>query len=264
MKEKEYDKYVKFYTEFGAVLKEGLHYDWENKDALTDLLLFQSTTTAPDTYRSLEQYVKAMPSDQKEIYYLIGESKNACVSSPHLEVFKAKKYEVLFLTDPVDEWIAPNLNEYQKKPLKSVTQQDLDLGDKKEQEAKQKQASETFKDLQSYLKKQLETKVKDVRFSSRLTDSASCLVNDEQTMSEQMIKMFKMMGQAVPEQKRILELNPTHPLITALQKKIASGGDLGEYAELLYEQAIVAEGGKLENPLAFAQKISRLLTKVLE
>lgn len=264
MKEKEAEKYLKFYREFGAVLKEGLHYDWENKEALTELLLFESTKTKPGEYRSLDEYVQGMPGEQKEIYYCLGENRQVCAGSPHLEIFKNKQYEVLFFLDAVDEWIVPQILEYKKKKLKSITDRNLDLGDQKELKETQKKASTDYKELVDYLKKKFENKIQDVQFSARLTDSPCCLVNNEQAMSEQMLRMYKMMGQDMPEQKKILELNPQHPLISALQKMAQQApAELDEYAELLFGQAIIAEGGKLENPLEFVQKLSKLITKAI-
>ncbi|GBR76023.1 molecular chaperone HtpG [Candidatus Termititenax persephonae] len=255
LKEKEPEKYLKFYKEFGAALKEGLHYDYEHKEALADLLLFP--TSGSEKYRSLEEYVKDMPRDQKDIYYLISETRGQALASPHLGALQAKKYEVLFLHDIIDEFVIPQLYEYRGKKLQAIDKADIDLGDKKESEAKLKEAAEKFGGLLSGLKTVLGSQVQDVRFSARLTDSPCCLAVDTGAMSPQMIKMFKSMGQEVPDQKKILELNPVHPLIQKLQHTAPE--KLAGFAKLLYGQAVIAGGGKLDNPLDFAKQLNEVL-----
>jgi molecular chaperone HtpG len=255
MRDKEPEKYLKFYKEFGAALKEGLHYDYENKDALADLLLF--TTSRSEKFRGLAEYVKDMPRGQKDIYYLVSETRGQALASPHLGAFKTKDYEVLFLHDIVDEFVIPQLYEYQGKKLQAIDKADLELGDKKETENKLKEAAEKFGGLLNNLKAALQNQVQDVRFSARLTDSPCCLAAGADAMSPQMLKMFKSMGQEVPEQKKILELNPEHPLIQKLQN--AAPEKLGGFAKLLYGQAIIADGGKLDDPLDFAKQLNELL-----
>jgi molecular chaperone HtpG len=255
MRDKEPEKYLKFYKEFGAALKEGLHYDYENKDALADLLLF--TTSKSEKFRSLAEYVKDMPRGQKDIYYLVSETRGQALASPHLGAFKTQNYEVLFLHDIVDEFVIPQLYEYQGKKLQAIDKADLELGDKKETETKLKAAAEKFSGLLDKLKAALPDKVQDVRFSARLTDSPCCLAAGADALSPQMLKMFKSMGQEVPEQKKILELNPEHPLIQKLQN--AAPEKLGGLAKLLYGQAVIADGGKLDDPLDFAQQLNELL-----
>ncbi|MDR1452638.1 MAG: molecular chaperone HtpG [Candidatus Margulisbacteria bacterium] len=257
LKEKEPEKYLLFYKEFGAALKEGLHYDHENKDALADLLLF--TTSQSEKFRSLAEYVKAMPRGQKAIYYLVSETRGQALASPHLGAFKAQNYEVLFLHDIVDEFVIPQLYEYQGQKLQAIDQADLELGDKKETEAKLKAAAEKFGSLLNNFKAALRDQVQDVRCSARLTDSPCGLAAGADALSPQMRKMFKSMGQEVPEQKKILELNPEHPLILKLQN--AAPEKLGGLAKLLYGQAVIADGGKLDDPLDFARQLNELLLR---
>ncbi|MDR1997056.1 MAG: molecular chaperone HtpG [Candidatus Margulisbacteria bacterium] len=265
LKEKDPEKYLKFYQEFGAALKEGLHYDYENKDALADLLLFDTSAAAAGQYRSLADYVQHMPKDQKDIYYLISETRAQALASPHLGALKAKNYEVLFLHDVIDEFVLPQLYEYKGKKLQAIDKAGLELGDKQASADKIKAAAEKFGGILTPLKSALSAQVQDVRFSTRLTDSACCLTADENALSAQMQKMFKAMGQAVPEQKKILELNPDHPLVQLLpQLAQKSPEKLPIYAKMLYGQAVIAEGGKLDDPLEFSRQLNELLLKAVE
>ena len=263
MKEKEPEKYLKFYKEFGAALKEGLHYDYENKDALAELLLFTTSTTEENKYRDLAEYIKNMPKEQKDIYYLICETRTQGLASPHLHALKSRNHEVLFLTDVIDEFVLPSLYEYKSHKLQAIDTAALELGDKKENEAKLKEAAEKLGGVLNTLKSTLNTKVQDVRFSAKLTESACCLTAGDNAMSAQMQKMFKAMGQDVPEQKKILELNPNHPLIKTLPQ-LEQKGKLQTYAQLLYDQAVIAEGGKLDDPQKFSKQFSELLLKAAE
>ncbi|GBR77351.1 molecular chaperone HtpG [Candidatus Termititenax dinenymphae] len=260
LKEKDFEKYLKFYKEFGAVLKEGLHYDYENKEAIAELLLFPTSNT--DKYRSLDNYVTDMPKDQKDIYYLSAETRGQALASPHLGALKAKNYEVLFLHDVIDEFVIPQLFEYKGKKLLPINSADLDLGDKKDTEHKTKEAAEKFGSLLNSLKTALSAQVQDVRFSARLTDSVCGLSADTGAISPQMQKMFKAMGQTVPEQKKILELNPGHPLIAKLSALTPER--LSAYGSLLYNQAVLADGGKLDDPLEFIKQLNDLLLKATE
>ena len=265
MKDKETDKYAKFYKEFGAVLKEGLHYDYENKDAILELLLFETMQSTEK--KSLEAYVTAMAKDQKDIYFIVAEDRQTALASPHLEAFKSKAYDVILLTDNVDEWIVPQLQEYKGKKFKPVDKGDIELEDKKVTEKKEQEAKEQYGTLLSYLKDRLKDKVKDVKFSQRLTDSPCCLVADEHDVSDQMARMFKSMGQPVPESKKILEINATHPLIASLQKVLAKDKDsqvLADYSAVLYDQAILAAGGKLEDMSGFLKRMNQVLLKAAE
>ena len=258
MKKKDLEKYEKFYAEFGKVLKEGLHSDFTNKDKLLELVLFESTNTDAGKLTSLKDYTERMPEDQKDIYFITGSSRTAVENSPHLEAFRKKGYEVLFLVDPIDEWIVQSVTEYDSKPLKSVTKGDIDLDDQTEEEKKKEQ--EEFKTPLEAMQKVLDENVKEVRFSNRLTDSPACLVADEHAMGANMERIFAAMNQEVPVQKRILELNKDHDLIKiVLDKATADSADLGEYAELLYDQALLTEGSPVVDPAKFAKRITDLM-----
>lgn len=267
IKEKEYDDYLKFWTEFGPVLKEGLHFDYANKEKLQELLLFQSTGTEAGKYVSLKEYVARMPEAQKEIYYITGEDREALEQSPLLEAFRAKGFEVLFLTDPVDEWVVQSLHEYNEKKLKAVDRGDVDLDseeEKKEKEKKQEEAKKEFGSLIEFIKNRLESKVKEVRFSNRLTDSACCLVADDYGMNANMERIMKAMNQAVPESKRVLELNPDHPILKVMGDMHKTSPDdacLQDYADLLYDQALLTEGSPIKDPLKFTRLVSELMVK---
>lgn len=270
LKEKEYDQYLTFWKEFGPVLKEGLHFDYANKEKLQELMLFQSTRTAEGEYVSLKQYVERMPEAQKEIYYITGEDKSSLEQSPLLEAFNAKGFEVLFLTDPVDEWVVQSLHEYQEKSLKAVDRGDVDLDsedEKKEKEKKQEEAKKEFGSLLELIKGRLESKIKEVRFSNRLTDSACCLVADDFGMNANMERIMKAMNQAVPESKRVLELNPDHPILKVMgdmYKQSADNARLLDYADLLYDQALLTEGTPIKDPLKFTKLVSELMVKAAQ
>jgi molecular chaperone HtpG len=265
MKEKTPDEYLKFYREFGQVLKEGMHADFANKDKLQELLLFESSKTEPGTFVSLKEYVAKMPAAQKEIYFITGTGRSAVEMSPHLEIFRKKEYEVLFLTDPVDEWVTQGLTEYDGKKLKAVDRGDLEIDteeEKKENEAKKEEAVQQYKGLLDSIGEKLKDRVKEVRLSSRLTDSACCLVADEYGMNANMERILKAMNQEVPESKRILELNPEHPVMAVLAEMYAedpNNGKLNDYSELLYDQGLLTEGSAVADPLRFARLISELM-----
>jgi molecular chaperone HtpG len=270
LKEKEYEEYLTFWKEFGPVLKEGLHFDYANKEKLQELILFQSTKTEAGKFVSLKQYVEQMPEAQKEIYYITGEDREALEQSPLLEAFLAKGFEVLFLTDPVDEWVVQSLFEYQEKKLKAVDRGDVDLDsedEKKEKEKKQEEAQKEFGTLLELIKTRLESKIKEVRFSNRLTDSACCLVADEYGMNANMERIMKAMNQAVPESKRVLELNPDHPIVkvmSEMHKQSADDVRLLDYADLLYDQALLTEGTPIKDPLKFTKLVSELMVKAVK
>lgn len=264
MKEKELEKYLKFYAEFGAVLKEGLHYDHENKEELAELLLYQTTKTEPGKYRSLEEYSKEMPKEQKAIYYILADDRAAALASPHLEMFKDKNYEVLLMCDPIDEWVVQSLFEYQKKPLKSVGKGELDLDEKEKEiiDTANKAASEKHKELLTFINEKLASDIKEVRFSQRLTDSPACIVLDEYGMTKQMQQMYAAMGQPMPPQKNILELNAKHPLIAKMQSLFTqdkASAELSDYISLIYDQSLLTAGFKINDPLAFSKRITKLM-----
>jgi molecular chaperone HtpG len=260
-------KYRQFWTQFGPVMKEGVHTDFENKDTLIELLRFQSSLgSSPDELVSLKQYVERMKTDQKEIYYITGENRELVEKSPHLEVFKEKGIEVLYLLDPIDEWIVTDIFKYDEKQLKSITKGDLDLGEinKEEQEQKKKAESE-YKKFSERIKNILADQIKDVRLSTRLKDSPACLVADEQDMGAHMEKIMKAMGQDVPVSKRILEINPQHPIIDNLNTLYTNdpkNDRLEQWVNLLYDQALVAEGQAVRDAIAYSRRVNDLLQRV--
>jgi len=267
MKEKDGEEYLKFYREFGPVLKEGIHFDFANKEKLQDLVLFESTRTESGAFVSLKEYVERMPEGQKEIFYITGTSRQPLESSPHLEIFRSKDYEVLFLLDPVDEWLVQSLTEYDGKKLKAVDRGDVELGseeEKKEQEAKKEEQVKQYKDLLEFIKETLKERVKEVRLSNRLTDSACCLVADEYGLNANMERILKALNQEVPESKRILELNPAHPIMQVMAKRFEQDkGDkrLSDYCELLCDQALLTEGSPVKDPLRFTRLVSELMVE---
>jgi molecular chaperone HtpG len=257
MKTDEYDKYVTFYEELGMILKEGLHRDWSNREKIADLLLFGSMRTEAGKYITLRQYVDAMPIEQKDIYYLIGESREQLEHSPYLETFRARGQDVLLMTDPIDEFVIPSLGTYASKKLKAV--------DRDELEQPKTEGQEKFKPLLEFLKSRL-GEVSGVRLSSRLKESASCLVAAEGAMSAHMERLMRKMGQAKEgeAERRILELNGEHPAVQALLKlyeKDPQDTRLEDYGRLLCDQAVIAEGSKVKDPVAFARRINQLLVK---
>ena len=267
MMKKSEEDYLTFYREFGKVLKEGIEVDPTNKDKIKNLLLFESSRTEPGKYVSLKEYTERMVLDQKEIYYITGTSRGAVENSPHLEVFKQKEIEVLFMVEPVDEFILAGFGEYDGKKLKSIAQGDIDLGSEEEKklaDEQKKEASGKYKKLIKKVQDSLKDDVKEVRLSDRLTDSASCLVTDEGDMNPQMERIFAAMNQPVPETKRILELNPTHPVIEAMNDLFTADKKdpkIADYSELLYDQALLTEGIAIKDPARFAQLISDLMVQ---
>ncbi|MEV4134457.1 molecular chaperone HtpG [Dactylosporangium sp. NPDC049742] len=254
------EKYLGFWSEFGRALKEGLIDDADNRDALLDLLLLPSTASGELT--SLRDYVSRMKEDQKDIYYMTGESRAMVEHSPHMEAFLAKGYEVLILTDPVDEVWVERITEFDGKQLQSIAKGQVDLG-ATETPAEQQ---EEFAPLLQWLGEKLQDDVKDVRLSSRLTTSAACIVGDEHDITPTLEKMYRAMGQELPRTKRILELNPTHPLVTGLRSAFSAAPDdegLVETAELLYGVALLAEGGELADPARFTRLVADRLARSL-
>ena len=265
LKEKEYDDYVSFWQEFGPIIKEGVHLDFANREKLQDLLLFESSNSETGSYISLKQYVERMPENQKEIYVITGEDRQTVEQSPLLEAFKKKGFDVLFLTDPVDEWVLQSLNQYDEKPLKAVDRGDVDIDtedEKKERESKQEAAKQSFGSVLEFINSALDGKVKEVRFSKRLTDSACCLVADEYGMNANMERIMRAMNQDVPENKRVLELNADHPIVKVMSDMHGSNPDnprLKDYAGLLYDQALLTEGSPIKDPLSFTRLVSELM-----
>ena len=267
MKEQRPEKYRTFWTEFGAVLKEGLVSFEDGHDQILDLVLAPSTEGREPT--SLAEYVARMKEGQPAIYYVTAMSREAAERSPHLEAFRARGYEVLFFVDPIDELWLRLPRESGGKPLTSVSKGDVALGteeEKKEAETAREETSERFKDLLLALRAKLQDTVKDVRLSSRLIESPACLVGEQGDLSPQLLELLRHSGQEVPVVKRVLELNASHPLVDKLQAFHAahpSDQRLGLYAELLYGQAILAEGGALKDPAAFSKHLADLMQEAV-
>lgn len=251
------EKYIEFYEEFGQALKAGIPTDYDNKERLASLLRYK-TTKSGDKYVTLDQYIENMKEGQKEIYYITGENLASLVNSPLLEALKAKDYEVLLMVDPIDEWVTQSLPEYKEKKLKSAEKGDLDL-EKVDDEKKN-----AYSALLSFLKGKLESKVKDVVVSNRLKDSVSCLTGDEWAMSAYMQKILKASGQKAPDQKRALEVNVNHPVMEKIKSVFESDTTnpvLTDYCDLLYDIAVISEGGKLDNPARFSALVGDLMAK---
>ncbi len=266
MMEKDRSAYEDFYKEFSPMLKGGVHTDYSNKEKLQDLLLFESMNSGKLV--SLKEYSDAMPATQKAIYYITGDRREALEHSPQLEMFRKQGYDVLFLYEPMDEIIMDDIAKYAEKDLVSVLKGEVKFDEsvQKELDEKTKKETEENKDLVEFLKKELTDKVKDVRFSSRLTESPCCLVGDAYDPSVSMQKLFKAMGQEGPEVKRILELNGESPLIQALKGLYGRNPDaasLKDYAELLYDQALISEGAVLPDPAKFARRTVQLMTDAI-
>jgi molecular chaperone HtpG len=252
-------KYATFWKEFGRVLKEGIGEDFANKERIAKLLRFASThADTSDETVSLADYVSRMKDGQEKIYYVTAETFTAARNSPHLEIFRKKGIEVLLLSDRVDEWVTGHLTEFDGKPLQSVAKGGLDLGkleDVAEKEEAEKAADE-YKELLEKVKTTLGDKVKDVRVTHRLTDSPSCLVADEYDLGGNLQRILKAAGQQAPASKPILEINPKHPAVQRLKYEETRFDD---WANLLLEQATLAEGGSLEDPAGFVKRINDLM-----
>lgn len=255
------EKYATFWKEFGRVIKEGPGEDFANKDRIAKLLRFSSTHTDSETQDvSLEDYVGRMKEGQKEIYYVTAESFAAAKNSPHLEIFRNKGIEVLLLSDRVDEWLVSSLTEFDDKPLKSVAQGELDLGEMEDEKekAEQEETSKAFADIVARIKTALGDAVSDVRVTHRLTSSPACLVTGENDMSANLERILKSAGQNMPGSKPIFEINPEHPLVLKLKDE-SDEGQFSELAKVLFDQALLAEGGQLDDPAAFVQRMNELL-----
>jgi molecular chaperone HtpG len=253
------DKYAKFWKEFGQVLKEGLGEDMANKERIAKLLRFASTHNDGDAQTvSFTDYAGRMKEGQDKIYYVTAESYAGAKNSPHLEIFRKKGVEVLLMTDRVDEWMLSFLQDFDGKELVSVAKGDLDLG-KLEDEAEKKRHEETettYKDLVEKMKTALADKAKEVRVTFRLTDSPACLVADENELSGNLMRMLKAAGQNAPESKPILEINPDHPLVQRLKYE---DGKFTDWSHILFDQAMLAEGGTLTDPSAFVKRLNEML-----
>ncbi len=254
--ENQQDKYAEFWKQFGAVLKEGIGEDHANQERLAKLLRFASTTA--DEGVGFESYVGRMKEGQDAIYYITADTLAGAKSSPQLEIFRKKGIEVLLLTDRVDEWMLSHLYEFDGKPLQSVAKGGVDLGKLQDEDEKKaaEATAEAFKPVLERLKTTLKDRAKDVRATTRLVDSPACIVVDEGDMSSHLARLLKQAGQGAPKGMPILEVNPQH----ALLKKLATSQQFDELAQIIFDQALLAEGGQLEDPAAYVQRINRLLT----
>jgi molecular chaperone HtpG len=261
------EDYRAFWTQFGRVLKEGLLSDFDNRDTLLRISSFASTHSEEEP-TTLAEYVERMKDGQKQIFYATGGTRQQILKSPHLEAFKDKGYEVLLLTDPVDEVWVGMVTEFDGKPLQSVAKGEVDLDSEEEKsahEAERKEQEKDFADLLTWLKETLSDHVKEVRLSTRLTESPACLITDAFGITPALAALYRASGQEVPVGKRILELNPNHPLITGLRQAHKDRDDpsVAETAELLYGTALLAEGGAPEDPAKFAGLLADRLARTV-
>jgi molecular chaperone HtpG len=262
------EDYRTFWGQFGTVLKEGLMRDFDNQETLLQISSF-ATTHSDDELTTLAEYVERMKDGQEQIFYATGESRQQILNSPHLEAFKAKGYEVLLLTDAVDEIWLGSVTEFDGKPLQSVAKGEVDLDTEEERtahEAERKEREKDFAGLLTWLKETLSEHVKEVRLSTRLTESPACLITDAFGITPTLARMYRASGQDVPVEKRTLELNPDHPLVTGLQQAHRDRSDdpsVAETAELLYGTALLAEGGTPEDPARFAELLAERLARTV-
>ena len=249
-------KYSAFYAEFGAVLKEGLGEDFANRDKIAKLLRFASTQSDAVNV-SFADYKARMKDGQKAIYYITADTLAAAKNSPQLELFRKKGIEVLLMTDRVDEWALSFLQEFDGTPLQSVAKGAVDLGELQDEEEKKaaEQAAEGFKPVLDKLKEALKDKAQDVRVTTRLVDSAACLVVGEGELSSQLARMLKAAGQPAPDVKPVLEVNAEHPLV----KKLDGSDRFDDLAHILFDQALLAEGGLPDDPAAYVKRVNALL-----
>ena len=264
MAKKNAEKYATFWKEFGQVIKEGPGEDLPNKEALAKLMLFSTTETGSEEQTvSLANYVGRMKEKQDKIYYITAESFAAAKNSPHLEVFRKKGIEVLLMAERVDEWLTNSLTEFDGKSLQSVAKGDLDLGELADEEEKkaQEETDKNFADLVERVKTALGDNVKDVRITHRLTDSPACLVVDDMDMSANLERMLKAAGQEVGGTKPIFEINPEHPMVMRLKDEL-DDDRFSDWSSILFDQALLAEGGQLEDPASYVKRLNTLLLQV--
>lgn len=261
---KDTEKYMKFWKEFGRVLKEGVIEEHEKKEDLAKLFRFASTheDTEEQTV-SLEDYVSRMQEGQKHVYYVTAENYATAKNSPHLEIFRDKGIEVLLLTDPIDEWVTTHLTEFDGKPLQSVTKGELDLGDLEDKEKKEQteKKDKEFDNLIEQVKKILEDKVQDVRITHRLTSSPACLVADEHGMGRHLEQILKASGQSITGSKPIMEVNPEHPILLRLKQE-QDDEQVENWSHILFDQALLSEGGQLRDPAVFVQRLNNLFLEL--
>ncbi len=258
------EKYNQFWSTFGAVLKEGVAEDFANKDKIASLLRFETTQSETKANVSLADYIARMGDKQDKIYYVTADTAAAARNSPQLEIFRQKGVEVLLLSDRVDEWLVVHLSEFQGKSLQSIAKGALDLTalDNEEDKKAHEQVQTEFKPLTTAVKEALGAAVKEVRISQRLTDSPACIVADEDDMGGHVQRLLKAAGQAMPESKPILELNPNHPIIKRLDQEKGSA-ELAQWSQILLDQAILADGSPLENPAEFVTRLNSLWKDLL-
>jgi molecular chaperone HtpG len=264
MQKNDAEKYATFWKEFGQVIKEGPGEDMANKEALAKLMMFSTTETGSEEQTvTLADYVERMKDKQDKIYYITAESFAAAKNSPHLEVFRKKGIEVLLMADRVDEWLTNSLTEFDGKQLQSVAKGDLDLGELADEEEKkaQEETDKDFADLVERVKTTLGDKVKDVRITHRLTDSPACLVVDDMDMSANLERMLKAAGQQVGGTKPIFEINPEHPMVVRLKDE-SDDTRFEDWSSILFDQALLAEGGQLEDPASYVKRLNALLLTV--
>ncbi len=256
------EKYQKFWDEFGKVLKEGPAEDFANKEKVAKLLRFATTQTGDETQAvSLDDYIGRMQEGQDKIYYIAADSHSAAKNSPHLEIFKKKGIEVLLLSDRVDEWLTSHLNEYDGKKIQSVAKGELDLGKDEESEKELEEKAKSSEKLIKRMKKALDEKVEDVRVTNRLTDSPACIVLNEHDMAMHMQRILKEAGHAMPSSKPVLEINPDHPIVKKLDGE-KSRKKFADWSDILFDQALLAEGGQLEDPASFVAKLNEMLVSI--
>lgn len=258
------EKYQKFWDEFGKVLKEGPAEDFANKEKIAKLLRFATTQTGDQTQSvSLDDYIGRMQDGQDKIYYIAADSHSAAKNSPHLEIFKKKGIEVLLLSDRVDEWLTSHLNEFDGKKIQSVAKGELDLGKDEESEKELEEKAKSSEKLIKRMKKALEEKVEDVRVTNRLTDSPACIVLNEHDMAMHMQRILKEAGHAMPSSKPVLEINPDHPIVKKLDAE-KSKKKFADWSDILFDQALLAEGGQLEDPASFVAKLNEMLVSIVK
>jgi molecular chaperone HtpG len=258
------EKYSKFWKAFGQVLKEGPAEDYSNRERIVKLFKFSSThTDSPEQTISLDDYISRMKSDQDKIYYVIADTFNAAKNSPHLEIFRKNGIEVLLLNDRIDEWWISHMSEFAGKKFQSVAKGDLDKFESKPEEKEEdKKLEEEFSGLIKSMKEVLQETVKDVRLTHRLTDSPACLVTEENEMSSHLQRLLQASGQSFMGSKPVLEINPTHPIISKLNNE-PDNEALKVWSQILFDQALLAEGGKLEDPGSFVKQMNKLLMQHL-
>ena len=256
------EKYQKFWTEFGRVLKEGPAEDFTNREKIAKLLRFATTHTGDEEQTvTLDDYISRMQKGQDKIYYIAADSHAAAKNSPHLEIFKKKGIEVLLLSDRVDEWLTSNLTGFEGKKLQSVAKDELDLGKDEASEKKLEEKAKSSEKLVKRMKKTLGDRVEDVRVTNRLTDSPACIVLHEHDMAMHMQRILKEAGHAMPGSKPILEINPDHPIVKKLGGE-KSKKKFDDWSDILFDQAILAEGGQLDDPSGFVTKLNKMLVSI--